>query len=149
MNPPGVMSPRRAVPAAAAAKAGAPMKPPYSNRNRRTGRRVYLRTQIDCLDSGGSTYEGALGNLGEGGVFIHAPAPYPPGTRLAMRFELRLGGSARTLHATGEVVWVRRAQGDRLPGFGVRFTGMERDEAGIINRLLALRREERRALGFA
>jgi len=125
------------------------MTTPYAHRNRRSGQRVYLRTQIACLEPGGPSHEGALGNLGEGGIFIHAPAPYPAGTRLSLAFKLQLGGESRTLRARGEVVWVRRAGGDRLAGFGVRFTEIASDEARLIHRLLGRRLEERRALGFA
>lgn len=122
---------------------------PYANRNRRAGHRVYLRTEIACMEARGASHEGAIGNLGDGGIFIHAPAPYPAGTRLALAFKLRSEAGARTLRARGEVVWVRRAGGDRLPGFGVRFTEIAPDDARVIERLLGRRLEERRALGFA
>ena len=101
------------------------------------------------MEAGAPSHEGALGNLGEGGIFIHAPAPYPAGTRLALRFRLRSPEGGRTLRARGEVVWVRRAGGARLAGFGVRFTEIDPADAGVIARLLGRLQEDRRALGFA
>ncbi len=125
------------------------MAAPYAHRNRRSGDRVYLRTRVACMARAGDAYDGAVGNLGEGGLFVHAPAPYGAGTRLELAFRLSTPTAVRTLRARGEVVWVRRAGAGRLHGFGVRFTEIEAGEAGVIEGLLGRRLEERRALGFA
>ena len=123
------------------------MNGPYAYRNRREGHRVYLRTEIACSEPRGRSHAAALGNLGPGGIFIHAPAPYGAGTRLALRFKLLISGEPRRIEALGEVAWIRRTGGERLPGFGVRFTQIAADDARAIHRLLARRRAVSRSLG--
>ena len=125
------------------------MNGPYAYRNRREGHRVYLRTEIACNEPRGGSYEAALGNLGPGGIFIHAPAPYGAGTRLALRFKLLISGEKRIIEALGEVAWNRRTDGNRLPGFGVRFTQIEGDDARVIHCLLERRLRVSRSLGVA
>ena len=125
------------------------MNGPYAYRNRREGHRVYLRTEIAFKEPRGGSHGAALGNLGPGGIFIHAPAPYGAGTRLALRFKLLISGEPRSIAAQGEVAWIRRTGDDRLPGFGVRFTEMAGDDARAIDRLLARRRAVSLSLGVA
>ena len=125
------------------------MNVPYAYRNRRDGHRVYLRTEVTCLDSRGGSRAAALGNLGPHGVFIHAPAPWPAGTRLALNFRLMGMGAPGIIEAAGEVVWVRRREGGGLPGFGVRFTGIGDADARAIRSLLEKRRARSQSLGIA
>lgn len=125
------------------------MNGPYAYRNRREGHRVYLRTEIACIERRSGSHTAALGNLGSGGIFIHAPAPYGAGTRLALRFKLLISGEPRSIAAMGEVAWIRRTGGERLPGFGVRFTRMAGEDARAIHRLLERRRTVSRTLGVA
>ncbi len=125
------------------------MNGPYAYRNRRGGHRVYLRTEVACIEPRGGSHAAALGNLGSGGIFIHAPAPYGAGTRLILRFRLLISGEPRNIEALGQVAWIRRMGGKRLPGFGVRFTQVEGDDARAIHRLLARRRAASRSLGVA
>jgi uncharacterized protein (TIGR02266 family) len=120
--------------------------PSYAHQNRRRTHRVYLRTPIDCRAPRGTAHEGALGNLGGGGLFVHAPAPYPVGTRLSLAFRVAGDEPARTVRASGEIVWVRRHGTDRLPGFGIRFTKIAPAHAAAIGRFLDRRLETSRSL---
>jgi uncharacterized protein (TIGR02266 family) len=106
-------------------------------RNQRAARRVYLRTGIAYRDPRGRAHEGMVGNLGGGGLFVHAPAPYSAGSRLLIAFALAGPGGEETIEASGEVAWVRRSGEGRLPGFGVRFTHMAPSQRDRIGRLLA------------
>jgi Tfp pilus assembly protein PilZ len=115
----------------------------YAHQNRRRSHRVYLRTRIDCRASRGQAHAGSLGNLGGGGLFIHAPAPYPVGTRLRLAFRVGDAGAAR---AIGEIVWIRRHGADRLPGFGIRFAEIAPAHARAIGRFLERRLDASRRL---
>ena len=116
------------------------------HQNRRRSHRVYLRTRIACLETGGVDYEGAVGNLAAGGVFVHAPAPYPVGTRLRVAFYLNGIDSTHSVEARGEVAWVRRHHETRLTGFGIRFVALPEPLAMAIQALLDRRQEASRAL---
>jgi uncharacterized protein (TIGR02266 family) len=113
----------------------------YSYRNRRRAHRVYLRTEISCCDLLGRRHEGVLGNLGEGGLFIHAPAPFSAGSRIRLAFHLDQSDSPGPVEASGVVTWIRRYGEDRLPGFGVRFTEIDPKHQQCVRELLARRRE--------
>lgn len=125
------------------------MNVPYAYRNRRDGHRVYLRTEVTCADSRGGAREAALGNLGPRGIFIHAPAPWPAGTRLALKFRLMGSEKPEIIEAAGEVVWVRRREGGGLPGFGVRFTGIGDAHARAIRALIGKRHARSQSLGIS
>ncbi len=120
--------------------------PIYAHQNRRRTHRVYLRIRVDCRAPRGTAYEGSLGNLGGGGLFVHAPAPFPVGTRLNVAFQVEGAEPGCTVRAGGEIVWVRRHGDDRLPGFGIRFTEMAPAHAEAIGRFLDRRLETSRSL---
>jgi uncharacterized protein (TIGR02266 family) len=116
----------------------------YAHHNRRRTHRVYLRTRVDCRPPRGAVHEGALGNLGGGGLFVHAPAPFPVGTRLNLAFRVEGAETVGTVRASGQIVWVRRRGGDRPPGFGIRFTEIAPTHAEAIVRFLKRRLETSR-----
>jgi len=109
--------------------------------NRRSHHRVYLRTDVTLCDPRGRSHAGLLGNLGDGGIFIHAPSPFPSGTRLRAFFDLSSAGEGGPVQAEGRVAWVRLQGERRLPGFAIRFTGIEPADRNRIRKLL----EERAA----
>ena len=110
---------------------------PARGRDQRGARRVYLRTGIAYRDPRGHAHQGTVGNLGDGGLFVHAPAPFSAGCRLLIAFALTGPGGEETIEASGEVAWVRRSGKGKLPGFGVRFTQMAVPQRDRIERLLA------------
>jgi len=114
--------------------------------SRRGARRVYLRTRVILRDPSGYSQVGAVGNLGDGGIFVHAPAPFPSGSRLRISIDLGAAKDDGPIEAEGRVAWVRR-QGDRkLPGYGVRFTEIDSADRDRIRKLLEDRAEASRRL---
>lgn len=104
--------------------------------SRRGARRVYLRTRVILRDPSGYSQVGAVGNLGDGGIFIHAPAPFPSGSRLRMSIDLGAAQDGGPIEAEGRVAWVRRQGDRRLPGYGVRFTEIHSADLDRIRKLL-------------
>lgn len=113
----------------------------YSYRNRRRVHRVYLRTDVSCRDPFGRSHEGLIGNLGEGGVFVHAPAPFPIGSRIRIALRLDHPDAPHPIVASGVVTWVRRHGADRVPGYGVRFTEMDEAHRDWLRERLDQQRE--------
>lgn len=113
--------------------------------SRRT-HRIYLRTGVLLRDPRGRSHEGLVGNLGDGGIFIHAPAPFPSGSRLRVFIDLRTPEGGGPIEAEGQVTWVRRQGDRRLPGYGVRFTEIDPADRDWIRRLLERRAAESRRL---
>jgi uncharacterized protein (TIGR02266 family) len=114
--------------------------------HRRSAHRVYLRTGVLLRDLRGRTQEGVTGNLGEGGIFVHAPAPFPSGSRLRIRIDLGAAEGGGPVELEGRVTWVRRQGDRRLPGYGVRFTQIDPADRDRIRRLLDMRAVESRRL---
>lgn len=114
--------------------------------SRRGAHRVYLRTGIVVRDPRGRAEAGLVGNLGAGGIFVHAPAPFPSGTRLRVSIDLGATGEGGPIEAEGEVAWVRRQGDRRLPGYGIRFTGIDPADLRRIRALLDRRAATTRRL---
>jgi uncharacterized protein (TIGR02266 family) len=114
--------------------------------SRRGAPRLYLRTGVLLRDPRGRAQAGVLGNLGDGGIFVHAPAPFPSGSRLRVAIDLGAAGEGGTLEAEGRVAWVRRQGDRRLPGYGVRFTDIDPADRNRIRDLLDRRAAATRRL---
>jgi len=114
--------------------------------SRRGAPRLYLRAGVLLRDPRGRTQSGVLGNLGDGGIFVHAPAPFPSGSRLRVSIDLAAAGEGGPLEAEGRVAWVRRQGDRRLPGYGVRFTDIHAGARDRIRDLLDMRAATTRRL---
>ena len=141
--------PRKEAPGADNARSKAPSNEAATvprGSNRRSNHRVYLRTEVTVCDPRGRSHAGLLGNLGDGGIFIHAPAPFPSGTRLRAFFDLGSAGEGGPVEAEGQVAWVRLQGERRLPGYAVRFTGIKFADRNRIRKLLDKRAAASRRL---
>jgi hypothetical protein len=89
----------------------------------------------------GNHADGRLVNLSATGFYTATDAPAPVGSRLEISFTLPHDRSGKIV--TGEVIVVRRAEGD-CPGFGARFFRLPQAAGKMIEEFLA-RAARRRA----
>jgi uncharacterized protein (TIGR02266 family) len=109
-----------------------------SNSERRSYRRVKLSTRIDIeADTPTGFVSGYTMIVSEGGAFIVADSPWPPGT--SFKFGIRPRKGVRPVRGVAEVVWIRReAEGrDRPAGMGVRFSEIADEDQEILRSVLA------------
>lgn len=80
--------------------------------------RFATRLRVWC-EGDDVTLFGRVGNLGEGGLFVHTGTPFTQGARARVRLkDLGTGGEVQA-HAT--VVWSRRTGASFPAGMGLRF----------------------------
>ncbi len=107
---------------------------------RRARRIAFLRpVHLRTLDQSGLPKRMFAANLSRGGMFIRAPNPPPPGTRVEIFLEAR-GRVLKFAQATVAFVLPREqavARG-RLPGFGVEFTDLAPRSRALVHHLLKL-----------
>jgi uncharacterized protein (TIGR02266 family) len=102
--------------------------------NKRAARRVPTMLRVE-FSFGGGVAAGYSTNISEGGLFLQANDPMPPGRRLFMRVQLPGGG---TLAAVGQIAWTQVGNGVALmPGAGVRFVQMTDGARQQLGRFLA------------
>ena len=73
-------------------------------------------------------------DINEGGLFIETEKPSPPGTEVAMRFNLP--GNSEPVHTVGLVMWVRSASPGAPAGMGIEFDDLTPDERQRINSMI-------------
>lgn len=99
--------------------------PMTDSREQRRRHRRPLIVEVHVSDED-AVYLYTARNVSAGGMFIDAPVPLPPGTRLGLAFKLP-GGSP--IQVTGEVRWNTdvAAAGTRVrhPGMGVGFVELD------------------------
>src|SRR5260370_31439866 len=82
-------------------------------------------------------------NISRGGIFINTKTPKPVGTELRFEFLLAAGEVLESIiRGEGEVQWVRQfdpAHPAKLHGMGIRFTTLDGESQGVIDRALASR----------
>ena len=95
----------------------------------------------------GERHEGAVVNLGSGGLFIQTPAPLAIGKRISV--ELVVAGEAAPGSALGRVVWARTAaEGPAVPaGMGVKLIDLDESVAQAIAQIVGAREPTEPGLG--
>src|SRR5262245_43126320 len=79
-------------------------------------------------------------NISRGGIFIATKTPKPVGTQL--KFEFLLAGGENVIRGEGQVLWTREFdpnQPTKAHGMGVKFTRLDGESQGVIDRALAFR----------
>jgi uncharacterized protein (TIGR02266 family) len=102
---------------------------------RRRWLRVPLRVQVERSD--GPRIDYAI-NLSPGGICVQTLEPSPPGTRLALSFEI--DPDQRPIRVVAEVAWCvqeeERAEGLRFSEMGLRFVEVSGADAEAIERFV-------------
>lgn len=78
-----------------------------------------------------------LSNLSRTGVFIRSDDPLPIGTRINLRFTVRVDGEIKSIEGLGEVVRLESGAGQQPAGMGVAFLDLTAVSKEIIERILA------------
>lgn len=101
-----------------------------SNSRRQQRRSLFVEVQVQDHDE---LYIHKARNLSLGGMFLDAPLPLPPGTRLGLKFALPGVGSVAV---EAEVRWNTDMAGEDTrvphPGMGVVFAGVAPDKQALI-----------------
>jgi uncharacterized protein (TIGR02266 family) len=81
-------------------------------------------------------------NISEGGLFLETVNPFPPGTKLLLRFNLP--DSDKIIEVVGEVVYKVEEIFDieewDLPGMGIRFMAVNPEDAKLIREFIENRK---------
>ena len=106
-----------------------------STNDRRRGRRsLFVEVQVHDRDE---LYVHKARNVSAGGMFLDAPLPLPPGTRLGLRFGLPGLGS---VECAAEVRWNTEMAVDGgsppSPGMGVVFEDISEAVRGLLERFV-------------
>jgi uncharacterized protein (TIGR02266 family) len=95
--------------------------------------RFATRLRVWC-EGDDVTLFGRVGNLGEGGLFVHTGTPFAQGARARVRLkDLGTGGEVQ---AQATVVWARRPGASFPAGMGLKFEPSDEHLAEEIRRLL-------------
>jgi type IV pilus assembly protein PilZ len=73
-------------------------------------------------------------NINEGGLFVETEAPQAVGTEVSLQFQLP--GGNRPVEVAGRVVRVSESGSGDLPGMGIEFDDLSRQERDLINQLV-------------
>jgi len=106
--------------------------------------RFVTRMRVWC-EGDNVTLFGRVGNLGEGGLFVHTGTPLPQGT--SARLRLKNEGTGGEVRAAAKVVWSRRHGGQFPVGMGLKFEPWDEGLAEEIRRLLRSEQGNRSGLG--
>jgi len=101
--------------------------------DKRKHSRFVTRMRVWC-EGDNVTLFSRVGNLGEGGLFVHTGTPLPQGT--SARLRLKVEGSAGEVRAGARVVWCRGQSGQFPVGMGLKFEPWDEGLAEEIRRLL-------------
>ena len=122
-------------------RAGAPASGPRSFRALEVQERAHEARASLAVDihlwSESHFFCGLSGDLTQGGVFIATYLPFPVGS--AIDFEFSLPGVDATLHACGEVQWVRDHALDTSRGIGVGFEQLSEEDRERIHEFCTVR----------
>jgi uncharacterized protein (TIGR02266 family) len=139
---------RSAAPAAAAvevtapAEASAPLEVSAAEEKteekmeQRASARVSVSVDIH-LASESHFFSGLSGDVSEGGLFLSTYRPLPIGSSVEIEFSLP--GSDATLHARGEVRWLREHSADEPRGVGIAFEELADEDRERIHRFCTMR----------
>ena len=116
---------------------------------RRTTARGKATSRVTFTDAASDTpSEGALRDIGRGGMFVATDAKLAVGKRI--EFEVHV--TPTPVAGMGRVIWVREAASGDLPaGLGIKFIDVDNDALVAIDRLVGLKTNvrERTVLGMA
>lgn len=104
--------------------------------SRRNEQRVNLAVRLRYSFQGPDSKEGITGNIGAGGIFIETTSPVKVGKTINLEMILPTREN-EPIHATGEVVWVRKRP-ERIvyfPGISVRFDKISSEDQTRIREL--------------
>lgn len=79
-------------------------------------------------------------NINEGGIYVETESPQPLGTTVSLQFQLP--GGDDPVEVTGRVVRHGDAAAGELPGMGIEFDDLGRQERELINDLVRQLRTE-------
>lgn len=102
----------------------------------RSTRRVSVSVDIH-LASDSHFFSGLSGDISEGGLFVSTYRPLPVGSEVDLEFSLP--GADETLHARGEVRWLREHSEEEPRGVGIAFASLEDDDRARIQRFCTMR----------
>lgn len=102
----------------------------------RASRRVAVAVDVH-LASDSHFFSGLSGDISEGGLFLSTYRPLPVGS--CVEVELSLPGSNETLHARGEVRWLREHSTGQPQGVGIAFDDLADDDRERIHRFCTMR----------
>lgn len=92
-------------------------------------------TRLRCWCEGENvTVFGRVGNLGEGGLFLHTGTPLQAGARARLRMKDRVGMESLETFAT--VVWVRGQHGHFPAGMGLKFESMDERNQQVVREMI-------------
>jgi uncharacterized protein (TIGR02266 family) len=120
--------------------ASAPSSPPQAidepKQEQRASARVSVSVDIH-LASESHFFSGLSGDVSEGGLFLSTYRPLPIGSTVDIEFSLP--GSDATLHARGEVRWLREHSPDEPRGVGIAFEELAEEDRARIHRFCTMR----------
>jgi type IV pilus assembly protein PilZ len=73
-------------------------------------------------------------NINEGGLFVESETPHPPGTQIALQFQLP--GSEDPIQVRGRIVRSSDGSTGEPAGMGIEFDGLDDHHRQRINRLV-------------
>jgi uncharacterized protein (TIGR02266 family) len=94
------------------------------------------RTRFRCWCEGDNvTVFGRVGNLGEGGLFLHTGTPLQAGAQAKLRLN-DPGGQGEALETMATVVWVRGPHHHFPAGMGLKFESMDERNREVVRALI-------------
>lgn len=102
----------------------------------RSSQRVAVSVDIH-LASDSHFFSGLSGDISEGGLFLSTYRPLPIGSEVDLEFSLP--GSEETLHARGEVRWLREHSVHEPRGVGIAFGALSEHDRERIHRFCTMR----------
>ena len=96
----------------------------------RSSRRVSVEVDIH-LASDSHFFSGLSGDISEGGLFFSTYRPLTVGTQVDVEFSLP--GTERSVHARGEVRWIREHSPDHPRGVGIAFEELSDEDRDAIH----------------
>ena len=119
---------------AAASTSDAPARAPLEEH--RSSRRVSVEVDIH-LSSDSHFFSGLSGDISEGGLFFSTYRPLTVGTQVDVEFSLP--GVARSVHARGEVRWIREHSPEQPRGVGIAFDELSDEDRDAIHAFCSAR----------
>jgi uncharacterized protein (TIGR02266 family) len=112
---------------------------PDGDRRRSHRAELIVRVDYSTVDEMFSEF---TSDINEGGVFIETENPQPPGTEVALHFNLP--GSERVVKTTGVVVRTTTGEDREGAGMGIEFEDLPEEARAHINQLIRTLRSDHR-----
>lgn len=102
-------------------------------RDRRRSERVDVLVRVDYKTVDELFSEFAR-NINEGGLFVETDTPPPPGSPVALQFQIP--GSQDPIQVLGRVVRISQGDAHEGPGMGIEFEDLDEQSRDLINHLV-------------